>query len=365
MCRHSDTCVDNVYKYMDTINKKISNWQKQKKRAETHAGKADKKKDKKGDFDTGLNNLVTAGGGSKGSPACNGNTTSAGALTLKSLIANMTNCSANIETACGNATTPAAPTEAEVTACSTSMDGFTAMADTCGKLMGDAACTCWDNATFVTTLAQIINCTKEKMSNNMTMKEYQIAVTAGKKACTDSFGQCRKDEDAAGAAISTCSQSGDALTTSLNTIAATTAAATSVKAKIASLTSGRMRSKRAVPTTCADFLSGVQTLFAAMADNLFGTYTSDAADLAAFSGSCTATELTALAAESSKADAIIAEAAVLTTQIQSQIEELTGSTASSSQIEAATTTAAAGSATASGRKRRLAIEKLLRRANFK
>jgi hypothetical protein len=365
-CRSSTTCVENAYKYMSAINKKISFWKKQKARADTHGSKATKKQDKKGDFDTGLNNLITAGGGSKGSPACNGNTTSAGAMTLKALIANMTACSANIHSACGNETAPAAPTDAEVTACETIMDDFKAMAEACGKLSNDAACTCWDNATFASQLELINNCTNNKMSNGMTMKDYQKAVTAAKKNCTDAFGQCRKDEDAAGAAISTCNQSGDKLTEKLNTVAATSAAAAAVKAKITALTGSRiMKSKRAVPTTCADFLSGVQALFALMADNLFGDYTSTSNDLAAFSGSCSDDEKTALAAESAKADAIVADATAITAQIQSQIEELTGSTASSDQISAATTPAASGGATESGRKRRLAIEKLLRRANFK
>ena len=117
------------------------------------------------------------------------------------------------------------------------MTNFTTEAGLClGKTMGsgmtssEEACTCWTAMKLNSTAGELKNC---KVSN-----ETQ-AVTAALKACTSTFGKCRKFEDDAITAISSCASSASKLTAKAANLAANNASMTAAKEKMESLANSR------------------------------------------------------------------------------------------------------------------------------
>ena len=123
------------------------------------------------------------------------------------------------------------------------MTNFTTEAGLClGKTMGsgmtssEEACTCWTAMKLNSTAGELKNC---KVSN-----ETQ-AVTAALKACTSTFGKCRKFEDDAITAISSCASSASKLTAKAANLAANNASMTAAKEKMDSLANSRQGGRTA------------------------------------------------------------------------------------------------------------------------
>lgn len=337
---------------MNIINKKISYYERQKKRGETHKSKLGSKQGKNDSFDSALSKLVQAGGGNLSALTCGGNATSAGATELKELATNLTACKENIKTVCG----PPNVTELNTTmgtSCDTAISGLRNETERCGA-MGNTSCDCWNGDTIAGYYADInTNC------NFTAMKEHQKAHTAQKKLCTAAFSQCRQNEDSALSSISTCSTTSDAL---LQTAAAANAAKTNVEAvvtKITTLSARRVfREKRAAPATCALFITGGNTMLDIVTNTPTADIATASADLVAFAGTCTTAEKTDLTTMKTKAEAAIVALDAFIAVIQEQLAAITGSTASSGTLNSTST----GSATAGYRRRRQVLQTILRRA---
>merc|ERR1712048_1295114 len=106
-------------------------------------------------------------------------------------------------------------------------------ATTClGKTVGGKktnssdACYCWTHNKLNSTIDELKTCKANKEA---------AAITSALKNCTTAFGKCRKFEDAASTALSSCSSDSSKLTKKAANLAANNASMTAAKEKMASL----------------------------------------------------------------------------------------------------------------------------------
>jgi len=199
--------------------------------------------------------------------------------------------------------------------------------------------------------------------NNMTVKQLATKVATARTTCLTAFQQCRVSEREVGPAIQTCSSSSSTLLTSLGTLSTNNGSANGAKTKLKSLSTASGRHHRAVPTTCAGVATVAGTFTTKLEQNSAANVTSEYADINGVTlaaGSCTSIATT-LNGYVTRLDVIISLIATEIATIQSQLESLTGSTATSAQITAAANTTAT---TASGRRRRASLHKLLKQVNL-
>merc|ERR1711874_426692 len=94
------------------------------------------------------------------------------------------------------------------------------------KTNSSDACYCWTHNKLNSTIDELKTCKANKEA---------AAVTAALKNCTSAFGVCRKYEDAASTALSTCASDSSKLTKKAANLAKNNASMTAAKAKMASL----------------------------------------------------------------------------------------------------------------------------------
>merc|ERR1711936_1432316 len=276
-----------------------------------------------------------------------------GAAQLQNLTKTLFDCEKSVNASCNPSNFPQ-PNFTFINTCKELVDNFTKVATTClGKSVGGSktnntdACTCWSG--------EMLNITSQTLKNCKANKE-SSAITSALKACTTAFGKCRKFEDAASTAIMSCASDSSKLTKKAANLAANNASMTAAKEKMASLASSRYhsgRKSRATATSCSEIITISTTIVKIVEQNPQSTKISTyAKKISSATVTCTAAEKTSMAAQVTSMETAIVSVSVVLTAIQEQIETLTGSTASATQLDAAasgetSTAAPVGSVTSS------------------
>ena len=223
----SDTCFEKAVTIMRMWKDVISNFEKQKKRMVKQNTTGGNKSGKKGVFAPIALRLIEAGGGNKSALKCGGKTGNSGAKQLKNLTDTLNACQTNVQSVCGKFTQP---NMTKLNTCATLATAFKKSAQTClDKSIGTsknttAACTCWTGADLNKTVQATKNC---KFSTEAK------AIANELKNCTKAFGKCRKYEDAAVTAISSCTKKSTKTTTA--TTGTTSSAGTTTAASKSAL----------------------------------------------------------------------------------------------------------------------------------
>merc|ERR1719154_840345 len=285
-------------------------------------------------------------------------------MQLKNLTTSLMACEANINKSCSTDLPPINKTE--MAACEVAMNAFKKLTDACILKKAAEACTCWTSSNFTKTAAAVKKC--DAASDNKKM-------TAAKKKCTAAFGKCRKLEDDVSTALSACSP----LNSKTRVVAAikqglkNIAAATKVQTKLNKTATTR----QAGSITCAAFLALAETARGSLlsAPLLKGTEDKMNTVINAVVGTCSDTEKKSLLTKSTEYGLTAANIQLTIDSKQTDLLVSTGSTVSTSAIQATidaessasnTTTTAKASAqattkAASGRRHR----QMFKAANMK
>ena len=246
----SSTCFESAMSYMKMWKDVVSNFGRQVNRMTKQNKTGSNKSGKKGAFGPTGHRLVDIGGGNRSNMSCGGDYNNSGAAQLKNLTDTLFDCETTVNASCNPANIPQ-PNFTLLQACQKLMDNFTKEATTClNKTTGKSkttnvdACTCWSSSSLSQTAAQLKNCKANNESK---------AITAALKNCTTAFQKCRKFEDAAGKAISTCASDSSKLIKKAANLAANSASMTSAKTKMSSLANASVRASAAA--SCADVIS--------------------------------------------------------------------------------------------------------------
>ena len=208
---------------------------------------------KKGVFAPTAIRLVDIGGGDRAKMSCGGQTTNKGAANLKNLTDTLFACEINVNKACNPANIPQ-PNVTFINNCKTLVDKFTKKAGEClamtisGTSM-PKACSCWQELNM--TASAVKNCKANKES---------AAITKALQSCTSAFQKCRKFEDSAARAISTCTSDSSKLIKKAAILTTNKASLTAAKTKMSSLATATGRMVRAsAATTCAEIITIAKT----------------------------------------------------------------------------------------------------------
>jgi len=216
------------------------------------------------------------------------------------------------------------------------------------KTNSSDACYCWTHNKLNSTIDELKTCKANKEA---------AAITAALKNCTSAFGVCRKYEDAASTALSTCSSDTSKMTKKAANLAANNASMTAAKEKMSSLASsrsiGRSPSGRAdAAASCTEIITISQTIVKITNQNPQSTkITTYAKKISSATVTCTTAEKASLLTEVTSMETAITSVTTVLVAIQEQIETLTGSTASTAQLDAEN--AETSTAAPSGRRDRI------------
>jgi len=319
-CEMMSYCLTNMTKYMNQHKEKYSNFIRQYNRI-AKFGKLNKNKGgKKGAF-KGLSDKIIEKGGSNASKLmCQGSDTSAGAMTMKEVVAKLASCEMDIHKACSDGAPTANQTELD--ACKAKMDAFNESVTACVKKTDDTKCTCWTGEDLKMKSAAIAKCN---------LKDTMASFTSAKKKCTKAFAACRQEEDKGNKVLFICdkSQSSDKLIKKVadltNNIAAVEAMIKMVKAKV---------TRRVRSATCGSMAKEVDKVAEMSMKAPTSPNVAKAAKAVMLpSASCKGDA--AVQASIAKAESGAENMKELKTSIQEEIKAQTGSTASSAQVESA------------------------------
>jgi len=334
----TDTCFEGAMGYMKVWKDVVGNFEKQRKRMVKQNKTGGNKSGKKGLFAPVAHRLVDIGGGNKTNMSCGGQYGNSGAKQLQNLTKTLFDCEKSVKDACDPSNIPQ-PNFTFINRCKALVDNFTTEATTClGKTVGGKktnssdACYCWTHNKLNSTIDELKTCKANKEA---------AAITTALKNCTSAFGKCRKFEDAASTALSTCASDSSKLQKKAGQLAANNASMTKAKEKMASLAKNSSRSGRSSATTCASIITISQTIVK-ISNNFPQSpqITTYSKQISSSSVTCTTAEKALLQTEVTSMEAAIVTVNVVLVAIQEQIQTLTGSTATSSQLEAAVSTAA-------------------------
>merc|ERR1712076_103999 len=246
----TDACFEQAMHYMKVWKDIVGNFEKQRKRMIKQNKTGGNKSGKKGLFAPIAHRLVDIGGGNKTNMSCGGQYGNSGAAQLQNLTKTLFDCEITVNASCNPANIPQ-PNMTFINRCKELVDNFTAEATTCydktygGKKTNSSdACYCWTHNKLNGTIDELKTCKANKES---------AAITAALKNCTSAFGQCRKYEDAASTALSTCASDTGKMTKKAANLAANNASMTAAKEKMSSLASSRSiggKSHGGRATTC-------------------------------------------------------------------------------------------------------------------
>merc|ERR1711936_1237866 len=323
-------CLETAVKAMRKLEKVVANFDKQMIRVEKQAKIASNKGDKKAVFGPTALKLIDVGGGNKSALTCGGSADSAGAKQLKNLTDTLKMCESEVNKTCSMDLPK--PNMTLIKECNTSTKAFRKMAEECfTKSKEDTAtdaCTCWTNADLAKLGEDVKDCKVKEVG----------AIAKGLKACKDSFAKCRKFEDDAVKSISACSKSPDNLKEKVSKLSANKNAMEEAKAKIKK-TTGRRRT-RAAASTCGEFIDLVIFLVKVAtnfpASPKIVTIVKDITDSA--DPTCTDAEKTSLKAQEAEVETAAKNVEDAFDDAQDALQEATGSTLSSSDIDAVTST---------------------------
>ena len=238
----NDNCFEQAVHFMKVWKDIVGNFEKQRKRMVKQNKTGGNKSGKKGLFAPIAHRLVDIGGGNKSNMSCGGQYGNQGAAQLQNLTKTLFDCEKDVNKSCNPANIPQ-PNFTFINRCKALVTNFTTEAGLClGKTMGggktnsEDACSCWTAMKLNETAGELKNC---KVSNETK------AITAALKACTSTFGKCRKFEDGAITAISSCASSASKLTAKAANLAANSASMTAAKEKMDSLANSRQGGRTA------------------------------------------------------------------------------------------------------------------------
>ena len=132
-----------------------------------------------------ISKLREAGGGNSSNLTCNG-ASGPGADNLKSLMAELEMCEANIEAAC-NTGLPS-HNETLTSECEMHMEAFSNLTKPAIAASGEASCELWTSESLSAASSKI-------KATACDISDLNTKFTAAKKNCTNAFGACRKFED--------------------------------------------------------------------------------------------------------------------------------------------------------------------------
>jgi hypothetical protein len=337
----------------------VSNFKKQNARMKAQNSTGGSKSGKKGLFAPTAFKLIDIGGGNRSNLSCGGTYGSDGAKQLVNLTKTLLDCELSVNTSCNTANFPQ-PNTTFIEACETGTTSFETQGKVClDKTLSNTktnvsdACGRWVGPQLAATALATKSC---KASDEAKKISKQFS------KCKSAFSVCRKYEDAAIPSIAACSQSSSALTKKAATLSANSASLTSVKAKASALagSSSGKRVVRAVATTCAEIVSKTKALLEKSTKFPSADLTSDAAEITgvASSVSCSTAEKASLTTQVTSLETAITTVKAALSSVQTLLENLTGSTASSSVLSSNAPTSApsansTSTAAASGRRARI------------
>merc|ERR1711874_487458 len=181
----NDNCFEQAVHFMKVWKDIVGDFEKQRKRMVKQNKTGGNKSGKKGLFAPIAHRLVDIGGGNKSNMSCGGQYGNKGAAQLQNLTKTLFDCEKSVHDACDPANIPQ------------------------------------PNMTFIDRCKELVD------------------ITAALKNCTSAFGVCRKYEDDASTALSSCSSDSSKLTKKAANLAANNASMTAAKEKMASLASSR------------------------------------------------------------------------------------------------------------------------------
>ena len=232
----SNTCFETAMSYMKIWKDVVGNFERQRKRMTNKNTTAGNKSGKKGLFAPIAHRLVDIGGGNKSNMSCGGQYGNKGAAQLQNLTKTLFNCEKDVNKSCNPANFPK-PNLTLINLCKGQVDNFAMKAALClGKTVGanktnsSDSCNCWSNPEL-TKLAETVKSCK--------IKNESLAFTAVLKKCTSAFQVCRKFEDAASTALSSCASDSSKLKKKAANLAANKASMTAAKTKMSSLAKAR------------------------------------------------------------------------------------------------------------------------------
>merc|ERR1711953_1005527 len=322
-----EACLTALGKYMNQYNQKYRNFENQKNRITKFSKLTGNKGGKKDAFKTIKGQIRETGGGNASALSCGGKTSGTGQKLLKDIYDKLTACSAGIKKACE--TDKPAINQTFIDACSTKMTAFKTEADKCIKETdATKACTCWKSTALKTASDNIGTCDISKLNGE---------VAKFKKSCTAAFAECRQTEDKGSKLIQGCdSKFAATQLKNLNNANANSKALTSLKTAVEKKTTRRLQTRSAL--TCKVFATKVSGLIT-LATNapLMPKIATDAAALekSAPTAACDAAIKATLKALVTSIASIIADLATIVKDIQADLLDVTGTTASTAQISAA------------------------------
>merc|ERR1711981_686822 len=351
----TDTCFEEAMHYMKVWKDIVGNFEKQRKRMVKQNKTGGNKSGKKSLFAPIAHRLVDIGGGNKTNMSCGGQYGNKGAAQLQNLTKTLFDCEKNVHAVCDPANIPQ-PNMTFIERCKELADNFSSEATACydktygGKKTNSSdACYCWTHSKLNGNIDELKTCKANKEA---------AAITAALKNCTAAFGTCRKYEDDASTALSSCSSDSSKLTKKAANLAANNASMTAAKEKMASLASSRSigghnhNSRADAATTCTEVITISQTIVKITTEfPQSPKITTYAKKISSTTVTCTTEEKTSLQAEVTAMESAIESISVVLIAIQEQIETLTGSTASTSQLDAEN--AETSTAAPSGRRDRI------------
>jgi len=347
----NSTCLDTAVTLMKIVNSKVTNFLVQQKRITKYNSTGGKKSGKKGLFGPIASKVIDVGGGNASDLSCSGNKTNPGATKLKSIIASLQKCEADINTACDPTAYPL-PNMTEANECKTNMESMKKSVTACAKKTGDKACTCWFNSSLKATAEKVKKCDISGENKK---------VTAQHKACTGNFSACKKIEDTAVTYIYACSQSAADLKVKAAQTKANVDALGAAKNKTSTLagsSSGRstiIRKRATSVSTCSDFVTLSTTLLTIASDSpSSSTVATMAKILSAVSDalSCTTAEKSTLTTQVTTYTQTITKVSATYSGLKSSVEDASGTT-SDAEIVAAGAAATASTKKVAAKRNRL------------
>merc|ERR1711874_935395 len=328
----NDNCFEQAVHFMKVWKDIVGNFEKQRKRMVKQNKTGGNKSGKKGLFAPIAHRLVDIGGGNKSNMSCGGQYGNKGAAQLQNLTKTLFECEIEVNKSCDPANIPQ-PNMTFIDRCKELVDNFSAEAGTCydktygGKKTNSSdACYCWTHNKINATIDELKTCKANKES---------AAITAALKNCTSAFGVCRKYEDDASTALSSCASDSSKLTKKAANLAANNASMTAAKEKMASLASSRSggvgilgSNEDRTAASCAEIITISQTIVKITNQNPQST------KITTYTVTYTAAEKTSLLTEVTSMETAIVSVTTVLVTIQEQIQTLTGSTASTSQLDA-------------------------------
>jgi len=334
----NETCFSQAIFFMKLWKDTVANFKKQKSRMTKQNSTGSSKSGKKGLFAPVALRLVDIGGGNKTNMSCGGVYGNKGAAQLQNLTKTLFDCEVEVNKSCNPANFPQ-PNTTLINLCDSLVTSFINETGSCiGKSFGSSktnvsdACGCWLGPKLNTTAHSLKSC---KTSSSAS------AITTQLNKCKTTFGVCRKYEDDAVTAIMSCATTTAQQTAQAASLSANNVSLTAAKTKMSSLassssSSGRRRS-RATAVSCAEVITKSQTVITyATSFPSSSKISTLAKEISSASVTCTDTEKTSLTTQVTSMETAITLVSSALVAIQEQIQTISGSTASSSQLTQAT-----------------------------